>query len=678
MLYSDFSKNADHSKEVYNLFPIDFALIIIFFSVYFTINFINTKYVSRGQAGENSEINKDLQSLIDYIRQNKNKDAFTILNEIQANRLATSRQIFQELLLMCIRLRQFQNVEKLYELLADDYTTPFTIDKNIYEILLRGVVEESSLREIKCDVSKLNSKIQRYLHDIKKREIILDNTLLHLVIDAYCTSQQIEEAWELHKTFLCKYEDYSSDPENMIKVIFMMIEGYLIQEKQTDLLIVNEILDYLKTNLDKKELFGSKYHQELIVDFYNKTLLNLFSSNSSDLDLYIQNYDSLIDKNFRTYEILVFEYGKLSNIEMSLFYYKELSKSSISAPKYHLTKFYQDIIKLLIFNNKFETVNVIHQKMVDEKVPISPETYTDLIKINSKLKSYLKCIEIYESISQETLNNSKIDLFNSVMDFYLECGLYRKVLNLFEIIKRKNEEFSFTARPNIYTLVLVLKAFTLSGRMHEARQIYNLIKEKNKNMLSTEAFNSIAECFLKVNEVDMALAVLNEMKVLGLSRDCSTYSLLLSIYSQALNEEKCILIYDETMRNNIKPNLEILSSLISLFIKKKKIIQAIGIYTDIKLNKISCTESVYHSIIIACLTNNKIDNAFEIIIDSYSNKIKLSLSLYKNFLDSLINLKSLRQIEKSNYVKIIENILKDLSVDMDEEILGKFQKLNKN
>ena len=206
-----------------------------------------------------------------------------------------------------------------------------------------------------------------------------------------------------------------------------------------------------------------------------------------------------------------------------------------------------------------------------------------------------------------------------------------------------------------------------------SKQIYNLITEK-KSFLSTEVFNSITECFAKSNEIEMALSVTNEMKKYEIPRDTTTYSILLNIHSNAINEEKCILIYEETMRMNVKPSLDIFSALLNLFIKKKKILQAIGIYTDIKMNKIECTEGVYSQIINACLSHLKIESALEIVYDAYTSKVKLQLEVYKNILDCLVNLR-IRQIEKMNYTKMIVNILREEG-GLDQEVLEKLNKIN--
>jgi hypothetical protein len=370
---------------------------------------------------------------------------------------------------------------------------------------------------------------------------------------------------------------------------------------------------------------------------------------------------------------LITEYIKyLDDIDKAIEHYKQLKFDNWEMPL--IKNLYEILIEAAINKEIHELINDLHDSSKSKKIKLSENILINLMKINIKNKNYSKSLEIIEIIPTKILFSLGIDILNNVLEVFIEIKLYRKVFSLYETLKRKSEDSNSKLKPNTHTICLIIKALTLAGREKEAKQMY--IKTKETSQLDIGEYNLIAEAFVNMNDNETANLIINDIIQSGLTKDVDTEAVLIKIYSNILNEEKCIAMLDELLKNNIKPNLSIYFSLMNLFIKKKKINQAIGIYIDIKLNKL-IDENILNTIIYACLENQKIENAIEILIDGAKNDIYLSAEVYKTFLDTLIKNSEMKIIDKTKYVEILVRLMRDNQIEINSDIKDKINKICK-
>jgi pentatricopeptide repeat protein len=671
MLY-EIAPNVDLSNTTINnaLKPFDFIYICIFIVFYIIFKYvlkkINPDVVEKQILKENEKLTSDLEEIINNIRNNQNieHNAFYFISKMEKRGLVINSNFYNELLQMTIKFNQFEDLRKMYELILDEFTGP-NLDSSTYEILFKALLKEIKFEKNSSQITKnfIDESIKKYLYDMNKKEIEVDIKIHNYIIEAYLESDDTEAVLRHYE--IMKNKKIESNAHTFYLLLKSLKHFNRFNLENDCLLHINQIIKDID-NMKNKE-----FKNQVLEEFYNLCLscyLKLEKVDETEKILLEMNSKG-IKKSIKLYSKLIIEFAKINHIEKSLSIFEEMISQKIK-PDPHV---YEYLIESAYKNNRLDIMNLMYEKIQIEKLPTHEHTLFNLVRLNILKKNYLKAFDIFDSIKYLEFN--QINLVNLIIEAYIECGLYRKVFSLFQTLKKTSEEKGSYVRPNINTYILIIKAYTLEGKIQDAKQIYLMIKEKS-NQLSTDVFNNIADSFSKVNESELTLTIINDMKQCGFSKDSNTYSVLMRMYSNTLNEEKCLYTFDEMLRENIKPNLSIYSSLMNLFIKKKKIIQAIGMYTDIKLNKCNPDEITFISIINACLTHQKIEKAVEILIDSHQNKTNLPIDTYKNFLDALIINTMLKINEKMNFVQVVTNLMKEANINFNIEIYERLNKLN--
>lgn len=374
-------------------------------------------------------------------------------------------------------------------------------------------------------------------------------------------------------------------------------------------------ITHSKNFFDDNFIFETIFQEvNIYLSKISKKDITTFRIIENEVDFYINqmnmrnSYISLLNYNLQIEIYLkMSKYNKAYQILKEM---RQITKPELST--YKLFFLYQKITPFQF--------SEIYSLFKLDKIEIDDKTKANLISLLSHTKkNNREIIYIFESIEMKPNTSLDISIYNISMNAYFEREEYDHCVGVFCLL---NQNKIMCRKINLYTYLLLTKAYCMLHRFEDAKRIVKTIQNLFPSSISMDICNTISSMFLNANELDYALFILKEAETkLHLIPDLNTFALMMTIYLRKTNEEKIIELYDRMIIMNIKPNREIYKIMMNLFIKEKKIIQAIGMFIDLKVNEIEMSNDLYAIIINACFINGYAEKAAEFIIEAEENGI---------------------------------------------------------
>jgi pentatricopeptide repeat protein len=128
-------------------------------------------------------------------------------------------------------------------------------------------------------------------------------------------------------------------------------------------------------------------------------------------------------------------------------------------------------------------------------------------------------------------------------------------------------------------------------------------------------------------------------------------------------------------KDNVKASLVTYTTLMQMFIKKKKVLNAIALFQDMKKNEIKPDQVCYNFIVNGCTFNQKLERAIEFLLESVKENIKLNEETYNNCLEYLLNNKFMKHHERSNHATVILKELKEKNFSINYDLYSRVLRL---
>ena len=165
------------------------------------------------------------------------------------------------------------------------------------------------------------------------------------------------------------------------------------------------------------------------------------------------------------------------------------------------------------------------------------------------------------------------------------------------------------------------------------------------------------------------------MKKIGVRRSNATFSILIKIYSKLEMVDKAIEVYNQMLSDNMKPSLITYTSILQILIKSKKIQFAINIFDEILKNKLSLDHVLYNVIINGSVFNGRLEDACRFLFESFKVNLRLCNDVYKNVLCNLLTNRIMDSAYKNDLSLRVCKELKNRGLEIDYDLYSKVIKM---
>lgn len=483
---------------------------------------------------------------------------------------------------LCLLIKQI-GIETKISMKQENSHTDQLIDisfseKQNFDLKVRNIVSLFNKNNIKLDIS-------------------CHNSLMLSLIKTY----RFDDAWR-HYLFIKK----SSTPDIFTYII--LTKGIKnLKDKIMKKIYIDKINMFLDETQDYKDNLEYPSLLLKISDILTKYTLESESPKES-----LMNYEFLLDKytNYikdfkfieQIYSLFINTYSKIKEPKKALEIFDKLREISVNK-NFKLTSLsYASIINCcsqLKTENWMETAYSIFQEMYEMKIEINHYVYSSLINGFKRIKNFKMAynlyIEILKSLDSNSIlspsnDNSENDfntvLLNTILDCCVECGEYKEMENIYLRHLKCNDFQKSDKRlhPDKFTYSILLKGYSKMNNCDKVMEIYNYLKDKekenvemiefnkhqirdqikNRTLLDEVIFNTILDSFVYNNNQDAFNLILNEMKKLNISRSVVNYGIIIKNFAKLKDLNKVNEIFTEMIENGIKPNIIIYQTLFKL------------------------------------------------------------------------------------------------------------------
>merc|ERR1711976_689430 len=141
------------------------------------------------------------------------------------------------------------------------------------------------------------------------------------------------------------------------------------------------------------------------------------------------------------------------------------------------------------------------------------------------------------------------------------------------------------------------------------------------------------------------------------------------------NEQKCLDLFNEMKVEDVKPSLVTYTTLMQMFIKKKKIPQAIDIFNHMKSSGIKPDQVCYNFMVNGCTFTQKLEHGIAFLLESIKADVKLSPETYNNVLEYLLNNKFMKYKERVDNAQNILKLLKERNINIKYDLYSRLLRL---
>lgn len=554
-------------------------------------------------------------------------------------------------------------------------------------VMIRDIYYEMIKKEIKPTIITFNIIIDAYIRagdiesawkifdDLIKNEIQPDNFTLSTLFRGIRTEQ--------HKKYLIRafelLNNFTNDKIDIILINVLLDSCISLKDSKLMIELFSKVINFHFKSIQPDLVTYNTYINGCAqMDLYNDVQIaidNLFSKNSNIkpndvtfntlINLYIKSKNMKkvwnIISQMQTYNIkpdnftystiikginkhtnlmncdndenqqfpLEIDNDKELNLAMNLFE----NVRNISKPDEIL---YNCIMDACLRFKKVDKALELYENMINEGVKPSSITCGIVIKAYGMKRDINKALSIYEQMKKENIKITSITI-GCLMNACIENNKTNYVFQIYDELKQNQ----FQMNTILYTTII--KAYTKEKNLTKAIEVLNTMKSQphndnyNNSLPNNITYNTIIDCCLKCNEIDLADNYFNEMcSITNIQPDLITFSTLIkgAIFHKHFN--KAMSYYNKLLAMKIRPDDVFLNTLLDGCDKMHKYKQAILIYETITSLNIEPSMLSY-SIMLKILGKlNKFEYSTTIFNKAKQNKKNINLIMFTCYIKTCL------------------------------------------
>lgn len=371
------------------------------------------------------------------------------------------------------------------------------------------------------------------------------------------------------------------------------------------------------------------------------TTLNKWESAKS-----LQKFHSLIlnntNQDYDAFKIL--KHIQESSLQPDTMTYNCLIQMSFNLQQEEIAK---KLFDELSFNNvkpDIVTYNILIKNYVEEvkKLKESTEINGVISSIMYKDSINIKLNEVRDMIKEINEKELIFDDFtyNTIIDFFVECGDLKSALDTFSKMKSNIKETE--AKPDIYTYSTLIKGLKSDINSEEnflkVSEIYNKAKQGELDVkLDDYLLNSILDAYVKFGKNDEAIKIFKDSESNCLKLSVVTYSIILKALANLGKLEEAIELFNKMKLSGIEPNEVSYDCLLNCAIKVDRLDIMKDIYQNMKNDKISPNGVIFSTLVKGFNRTKNYNKAFEMYNSMSETDIqKTDIVFFNSLLDCAI------------------------------------------
>ena len=380
--------------------------------------------------------------------------------------------------------------------------------------------------------------------------------------------------------------------------------------------------------------------------------------------VYIDMIKKGISPNLITFNTIIDAFIRNKDTEKAFKIFNDMINNDISPDNFTLSTLFKGIYKPvhnkyllqgveIISNNTYPIDIILINVLLDACIKLKDETnFTEIFEniINKKYKNikpdlityntYIKgCskFKLYDNVEKafnHLINNSSTNnivpndvTFNSLIDVYVSQKNMEKVLQIVSLMQK------YKIVPDNYTYTTIIKGLNKNSFLKNNN---NNNDTKNPKLLqNSEIFSNI--------ELDLAFKLFNHVRLIS-KPDEILYNCIMDACLRFNKIDKMLEMYEEMIKNNIKPSSITCGIVIKAYGMKGDIKSALNIYYKMKREKIEISNITYGCLINACIKNNDLPKAFELYEALKNESYEMNTILYTTLIKAYTKQKDLNKV----------------------------------
>jgi pentatricopeptide repeat protein len=665
--------NADVTNAV-NPYLTDVGVGLVFGLGYYLIKYLygdnsQNKSLKESKSGtvvwDGAKTIEDFNLLIKNNEEDCKMNPFEVLDKINKKQLNPDINTYNNLLNACYVTGNFEGADKLAEEIF--YTTsPVQPDLSTFNILLKGIsCKLDSVQHSECEKEILIAQMDKIFEDVKKwtetfkPNVVTINTMLDILIKG----GQIKRAWVLFDEMSSLY---NVEPDKFSYSTIIKALKYELDPSKLERAF--GILEYLKHKQ------GLVNNDEIIFNCLIDVCLKLNAMDKAE-KVFKEMKEIGISPSKITYAIMIKGYGQVYNLDKAFEVFEEMKVANIPPNEI----IYGCLLNACVRSSSIDKVSYVYNEMRHYNLDMNIVLYTTLIKAFTKVKNLDKALEVYDNMLKDEKVSPNIVIHNAMLDCCVECLQINKMNEIYENVKQKALDDDNQPQPDLITYSTVIKGYARAKDMDKVSDIYKFLKSNPTDFpLDEVIYNSILDGCVKVEnlDLDMALAIYEDMKANNVKRSNVTYSILVKLYSKAKLEDKALQVLDEMVANGIKPGIIVYTCLIQTCLRSKKFDVAVSLFENLKSDGLKPDHVLFNTIVNGCLYNQRWELACKYTLESFTYNVKIAYDIYRGVLDKLTqNYCNLKVNLKCDYSTRILKELKAREIKVDDEIYQKVARM---
>jgi len=543
----------------------------------------------------------------------------------------------------------------------------FKMEESIYDTIIELCIRFDRIEEAEFYFKNL---LQEFNFDLREYSFCL-------MIKAYAKINQLDKCLEIFN-FL-KMKKKSNFENNNIKSEFSNLKINVSESSNAP----------YKDNMNEE---GNFKNCDSYLSFDDsKSTISTKSSMTSFSDKFNNPYPSTISyssimnacircNDIKKCEEFAKEMEKF-NIQKNAFVY------SIMINGYRKSKQYSKAINL--FENLVNFLNMknfAYQLTLNNKNINKENDFMNDLGLNNKQKLENKNQETKEKFDNECIITEKengkekdeekinIVLFNNILDCCIDCEYFEKMEEIFNFLLKYSEQKEtniYNISPDLITYSTLMKGYAKANNVNKVLEIYEFLnKKKDEFKLDAFTYNIILDSMARNKDYEGMIKIYTDMKNRGIQTSVITYGILIKFYVNVNDLENTLELFEDLMNKGLKPTIIIYQLMIKLYSKNNMSYKCIDIFKNMILMGLSPDLMIINTILRVAYDNLYMKEGLEILLNSLNKKITLEDEYYHYLIEYLIYAE---EIELQNEIRFnnIDNGFNDREkLTFEERVKG--------
>ncbi|XP_028801369.1 putative pentatricopeptide repeat-containing protein At5g06400, mitochondrial [Neltuma alba] len=327
----------------------------------------------------------------------------------------------------------------------------------------------------------------------------------------------------------------------------------------------------------------------------------------------MDNYS--LNKDIRTWTILMSQYGKANRISEALLAFKNMKKSGCEPD----ATAYKAIISSLCTAGKGELALEFYKDTVDKDLVLDIGVYKMLMNCMARLGDIMAVRLVGNDMTRLSLL-SENNVYGCVLKSFCNFGRIKEALEL--IRELKNKDF---ALEHEYFKTLV-RGLCKADRITDALEMVEIMARKGN--IDHEVHGIIINEYLLRNQVQKALDAFQSMKETGHAPPISTYTRLMQRLFRLNRYEEACKLYDEMLGRGMKLDIVAITAMVAGHVSNNCISEAWKLFKSMEYQGFKPTWKSYSVFIKELCKASKTDDIVKLLNEMMASKVVIGDEIF--------------------------------------------------